>query len=97
LNAAHGLLSCGMPMAEAAMTLARDLHLSRRQAYRYLTQARRIGGPSVVAEPSVPLTLNLPHTVARDLRAYAAAQDLRVSQVVAHAVAVFLQASHKHG
>jgi predicted DNA-binding transcriptional regulator YafY len=97
LNAAHGLLTRGMPMAEAAMTLARDFDMSRRQAYRYLRQAQVSGRPTLVSEPTVAITLKLPAAVTRNLRAYAAARGLTMSQVVAQAVAGLTLAPHEHG
>jgi hypothetical protein len=42
LNAAHGLLSRGSGMAEAATILARERGISLRQAYRYLQGARAL-------------------------------------------------------
>src|ERR1700758_962740 len=43
LNAAHGLLSRGSSVAEAATILARERGISLRQAYRYLQGARGLG------------------------------------------------------
>ena len=56
LNAAYGLLVRGLSVAEATMTLSSDFAISRRQAYRYVRQARTLEAPLPVAEPAIPVT-----------------------------------------
>src|SRR5215467_7103809 len=56
LNAAHGLLSRGSSVAEAAIILARERGISLRRAYRYLQGAHALGPAMLVGEPSVPAT-----------------------------------------
>src|SRR5271166_6829203 len=56
LNAAHSLLARGMGMTEAVVSLSRQFGISRRQAYRYLQEARAIGHTVPVVAPSVPIT-----------------------------------------
>jgi predicted DNA-binding transcriptional regulator YafY len=97
LNAAHRLLARGISLAEATMVLSRDLGISRRQAYRYLQEAREIGRPVPIAEASLPITLKIPGNVIRDLRTYATGKGLTLSEVVTRAVAAFLAATRKHG
>lgn len=97
LNAAHRLLSRGMNLAEATLMLSRDFELSRRQAYRYLEEAQAIGHPVPVGEPSVAITLKVPGSVARDLRARSAASGLTLGEIVARAVAAFLAQEREHG
>ena len=97
LNAAFGLMARGVSLAEAAGVLSRDFGLSRRQAYRYLEEARAIGHPVPVGEPSVPITLKLPGTIVRGLRAYAAASGLTLGEIVARAVVAFLAKARERG
>jgi predicted DNA-binding transcriptional regulator YafY len=97
LNVAHGLLAEGHSMAEAATVLSRDFGLSRRQAYRYLQEARAIGRPVAVSEGSVPITLKIPAGVVRELRAHAAASGLTLGEIVARAVKTYLAAAREHG
>ncbi len=97
LNVAHGLLAQGRNMAEAAAMLSQELGLSRRQAYRYLQEAQAIGHPVAVSEASVPITLKIPGSVARELRAYANSSGLTLGEIVARAVSRFLTAARKHG
>ncbi len=77
--------------------LSREFGLSRRQAYRYLQEARAIGRRVAVSEASVPITLKIPGNVARDLRAYANSSGLTLGEIVARAVSRFLSAARKHG
>jgi hypothetical protein len=97
LNAAHGLLTRGTELADAASALSRDFGLSRRQAYRYLEEAAAIGHSVPVTEPSVPITLKIPGSVVRDLRSYSAASGLTLGDIVARAVSRFLKATGRHG
>ncbi len=77
--------------------LSRDFGLSRRQAYRYLQEARAIGQLVAVSEASVAITLKIPGSVARDIRAYASSSGLTLGEIVARAVQGFLSAAGKHG
>ncbi len=97
LNVAHGLLTQGRSMSEAATMLSQGFGLSRRQAYRYLQEAQAIGHPVAVSEVSVPITLKIPGNVARELRAYANSSGLTLGEIVARAVSRFLSAAGKHG
>jgi|SRR5664279_3254769 len=97
LNAAHGLLARGTTMAEAAVLLARDFDLSRRQAYRYLREAQAIGHVVPLVESAVPITLKIPADVVRELRSYSAASGLTMGKIVAGALSTFLAARSRHG
>ncbi len=96
LRAARRLLADEIGIAEAAVALSRTFGLSRRQAYRYLELARA-GAPPSAAENSVTITLKMPESLARGLRAHATARGVTTSEVVRQAVAAFLVAKRKHG
>jgi len=51
LNAAFHLLADGRSLNEAAEAMAEQHRISRRQAYRYLQEARHSSSPVAVAEP----------------------------------------------
>jgi hypothetical protein len=95
--AAQELLARGTSMAEAAVALSRDFGLSRRQAYRYLEEAQAIAPPPAVTEASVTITLKLPRTMLRELRAYSAGSGLTLSEIVRRAISAFLSAARGHG
>jgi len=96
LRAARRLLADEIGIAEAAVALSRTFGLSRRQAYRYLELARA-GAPPLAAENSVTITLKMPESLARGLRAHATARGVTTSEVVRQAVAAFLVAKRRHG
>lgn len=97
LRLARRLLADEIGMAEAAMTLSRTFGLSRRQAYRYLKLARAGAPAPSAAESSVTITLKMPESLARALRAHASERDITTSEVVRRAVAAFLSAKRRHG
>jgi hypothetical protein len=82
LNAARKLLEDNAELSEAAQSLSRDFDLSLRQAYRYLEEAARLKQPVAITEVTVPITLKLPPTTVRLLRAYAKSSGLTIGTVV---------------
>jgi hypothetical protein len=96
VRAAQELLALGTSMVEAAVALSRDFGLSRRQAYRYLEEARAVASPPVVAEAST-ITLKIPSNIVRELRAYSAISGLTMSEIVRRAISAFLSAARGHG
>lgn len=100
LNAAHRLLSRGTAMADAATILSSERGISLRQAYRYLEQAQAIGHAVPIAEPSIPVTFKIPGEVIHQLRAYSAASELTLSEIVTRALKAFLSTvrpRNRHG
>jgi predicted DNA-binding transcriptional regulator YafY len=97
LNAAHQLLERNTELSEAAQRLAREFDLSLRQAYRYLKEPARLDQPVEIAEATVPITLKLPPTTARRLRAHARRSGLTIGTIVTRALDAFLGAPKRHG
>ena len=97
LNAARKLLEDNAELSEAAQSLSRDFDLSLRQAYRYLEEAARLKQPVPITEVTVHITLKLPPTTVRQLRAYAKSSGLTIGTVVTRALATFLSALKGNG
>jgi hypothetical protein len=97
LNAAHGLLSRGINVAEAATILAQERGISRRQAYRYLEQARAITHAVPIGETSVAATFKIPRDVLAQLRAHSARSGLTLSAIVTLALQRCLSATRRRG
>lgn len=97
LNAAHKLLERNTELSEAAQSLSREFDLSLRQAYRYLEQAARLNQLVEITEATVPITLKLPPTTARRLRAHARSSGLTIGTIVRRALDAFLGAAKRHG
>src|SRR6516164_4944933 len=84
LNAAHRFLARGQSVGEAALSL------SRRQAYRYIEEARLIGRPVPVVETATAVTFKLPPSLVDAVRARAAAEGTTISDMVSRALRAFL-------
>jgi hypothetical protein len=97
LNTAHRLLKRNMALREAAQSLSRQFGLSMRQAYRYLEEAAQLGEPVAITEATVPITLKLPPSTVRVLRAYARRSGQSIGVIVARALDAFLGALRRHG
>ena len=79
------------------MALSRAFGLSRRQAYRYLELARAGAPAPLAAENSITITLKMPESLARSLRAHTTEHGVTTSEVVRKAVAAYLAAKRRHG
>ena len=97
LNAAHGLLQRNVALPEAVQRLSRQFNLSARQAYRYLEEAAQLDRPVEVTEATVPITLKVPPSTARLLRAYARSNGLTIGAIVTRALNAFLSTLRRHG
>jgi hypothetical protein len=97
LNAAHGLLARGLSVAEAAVSLSRQFALSRRQAYRYIEEARTIDRPLPVVEPTTAVTFKLPPSLIGAIRVRAAAEGTTISDMVSQALRAFLGQAGDNG
>ena len=86
LNHAWRLLQHGGDLSEAAERMARDCAISARQAYRYLEQARSLKAPVVVGDEKVAFTVKLPRGLVRQVRDYARARRLSLSELVGRAL-----------
>ena len=97
MNVAHRLLKRNVALPDAAQRLTQQFGLSLRQAYRYLEEAAELDGPVEVAEATVPVTLKLPPTTARALRAYARSSGLTIGVIVTRALDALLGTLRRHG
>lgn len=97
LNAAYRLLTRGVSVAETTVSLSRQFATSRRQAYRYVEEARMIGRPMVAAEPTAATTFKLPPSLGDAIRARAAAEGTTISDIVSRALRAFLGETGDHG
>ena len=97
MNVAHRLLKRNVALVDAAQRLAQQFGLSLRQAYRYLEQAAELVEPVAIAEATVPVTLKLPPTTVRALRAYARSSGLTIGVIVTRALEAFLGTLRRHG
>src|SRR5215472_12252372 len=86
LNQAWRLLQHGDDLSKAAEQMARDCAISVRQAYCYLEQARSLTAPVAIADEKVAFTVKLPRGLVRQVRDYARARRLSLSELVGRAL-----------
>ena len=97
LNLARSLLQECPHRADAAGRLADQLAISTRQAYRYLSEARRLSAPVPVSDGKDVLSVRLPRSLIRRLREYSAATGTAVSELVARALQSLLASRARQG
>jgi predicted DNA-binding transcriptional regulator YafY len=97
LNAARALLRRQLVGADAVRQLAREFHLSERQAYRYLEKASQLHRPVEIPESTIPVTLKLPPRTVELLRKYAKSSGLTIGATVTAALHAFLRTLKRHG
>ncbi|SRR6266542_1381651 len=97
LNRARNLLLHVDQVSDAVEQLAQDCSISPRQAYRYLEQAQRLKQPVPPSEAKLAFTVKLPRSLIQRVRAYAAAKELSISEVVSRALLALLPRGRGHG
>src|ERR1700680_5133092 len=97
LNTAHGLVEGHITLPEAVQRLSREFDLSERQAYRYLEEAAQLDRPVEVTDATGPITLKVPPSQARLVRAYVVRRGLTVGAIVTRALNAFLSTLRRHG
>jgi hypothetical protein len=97
LNCAFELLAAGYSLAAAADALCERFALSRRQAYRYLLEAKHLKAPAAPVEATIPITIKVPAQTVRLLRAYAHSNGMTMGEIVARAVSALVARTRRHG
>jgi hypothetical protein len=86
LNYAWRLLQHGDNLSNLVERMAHDCAISTRQAYRYLEQARSLKSPVAIGDEKVAFTVKLPRSLVRQVREYARARRLSLSDLVGRAL-----------
>jgi predicted DNA-binding transcriptional regulator YafY len=97
LNRARSLLRDCPHLPGAAGRLADQFSISTRQAYRYLSQARRLTAPLPVCDAKDVFSVRLPRSLIRRLREYSATTGTAVSELVARALQALLASRARPG
>lgn len=90
LNLARSLLHERGQLPEAAERLAQGCSISKRQAYRYLEQARQPKHSVPVEDAKVSFTVKLSRRLVERLRTYAASTGLTLSEIASRALLAVL-------
>src|ERR1700745_3354284 len=86
LNHARKLLQRFDHLPDAVAQMRKDSGVSRRQAYRYLQQARGLKQGGAVGDAKVAFTVKLSQELVRRLRTFAHRTGLSLSEIVSRAL-----------
>lgn len=90
INDALILLRKHGSLATAAAKLAAQHGISRRQAYRYVREAKAGGKPIPIPEQKITFSVKLSHGLIHALRQRAKSSGKTISEIVTQAVEAFL-------
>ena len=97
INAAVELLRHHGSLAQAATALAARFALSKRQAYRYVREANRVGERVPIPAPEVAFTVKVPRDVIRAVRRFTTSTGQPLGEVVTQALEAFLARGRGRG
>ena len=97
LNYARKLLQRFDHLPDAVVQMQKDSGVSRRQAYRYLQQARRLKQPVPVGDTKVAFTVKLSQELVRRVRSFANTAGLSLSEIVSRALLAVLKQRRGRG
>lgn len=97
LNAALALLDKRRSLAESAASLVATYGMSKRQAYRYLSEAQKQQQPVPVPPRKMAFTVKLSEVLVQQVRQRARASGQTLSDLVAQALEAFLRKGREDG
>ncbi len=78
-------------ISEAASLMSEQYSISKRQAYRYVQQASKIGKQVAVPDPKIAFTVKLSQKLVQRLREHAKHTKKNLSTIVTQSLEDFLQ------
>jgi len=97
INAAHTLIREHDTITQAVGAMKDHYGLSKRQAYRYIHTAQKIGAHIPVPEPKIAFTVKLAPKLIHMLRKYSKQSGLSLSEIVTQALDTFLRKGRRSG
>ncbi len=97
INGALTLLRRLRSNAKAVTLLMRQYRVSKRQAFRYVREAQKVGQMQPIPERKVVFTVKIPLSLVRALRQMAKSTGESLSVLVTRALEAFLQKRGGHG
>jgi hypothetical protein len=97
INGALTLLRSLRSNAKAVTALMRRYRVSKRQAFRYVREAQKVGRMQPIPERKVVFTVKIPLSLVRALRQMTKSTGESLSVVVTRALEAFLQKRGGHG
>lgn len=90
INDALALIERHESVSQAAEALAQRHSISKRQAYRYLREAKAAGKRVPIPDAKVAFTVKLSRQLVARVRRYAKSTGLSLSEIVTRALEAFL-------
>jgi len=91
LNTALSLIKKYNTVSKAADAMTEKYGISKRQAYRYIHEAGKIGAQVPIPEQKIAFTVKLSQNLIQSLREYAKKSGKSLSQIVTQSLEGFLQ------
>ena len=91
INTALSFIKEQETIAKAANTMAEKFDISKRQAYRYIHEANKIGKQVPVPDQKIAFTVKLSRNLIKQLRQFAKSSGKNLSEIVTQSLEVFLQ------
>jgi predicted DNA-binding transcriptional regulator YafY len=97
INSAVALIKQHGSVAKSAAALASQYGISRRQAYRYVHEAKAIGKEVQVPEQKIAFTVKLSQSLIQAIRQSAKSTGQSLSEIVTQALEAFLSKGRGRG
>lgn len=97
INAALSLMRKYNSTSEATNMMVEQYSISKRQAYRYVEQANKIGEQVAVPDPKIAFTVKLSQKLVQRLREHAKHTEKKLSTIVTQSLEDFLQNGQEPG
>ncbi|MCP4392692.1 MAG: hypothetical protein GY804_00200 [Alphaproteobacteria bacterium] len=97
INAALLLIRKYSSTSEAADMMMKQYSISKRQAYRYVEQASKIGKQVAIPDPKIAFTVKLSQKLVQRLREHAKHTEKKLSTIVTQSLEDFLQNGQEPG
>ena len=91
INAALSLTKKHNTISQAADAMTAKYGISKRQAYRYINEASKIGAKIPIPDQKIAFTVKLSQSLIQALRVYASKSGKSLSEIVTQSLEVFLQ------
>ena len=91
INTALSLIKQHSTVSKAAKAMAEQFGISKRQAYRYLGQARETGAELPIPDQKIAFTVKLSQSIIQSLREYAKKSGKSLSEIVTQSLEALLQ------
>jgi predicted DNA-binding transcriptional regulator YafY len=97
INAAVALIKKHSTVARAVAVMADQYNISKRQAYRYIQEAQRVGANVPIPEPKIAFTVKLSPNLIQAIRDHAKISGMNLSEVVTQALEKILYKGRRRG